>query len=247
MSIQLQLRRGTTAENNGFTGAPGEVTVDTTANLLRVHDGSTVGGTIAGKVYTAGTGLTVNASDEFSVADNGISALQLNVSGNGAAGEALLSDGDGSFSFGPAGATITDDTTTDSSFYPTLSDSTTGSFTSANVSSTKLFFNPSSGTLNATTFNSLSDEREKKNIETLDSALDKTLSLRGVSFTYTDTDIDSIGVIAQEIEEVIPEVVSTGSDGLKSVSYGNIVGLLIEAIKDQQNQIDELKDQIESK
>ena len=229
MSIQLQLRRGTTAENDGFTGAPGEVTVDTTANLLRVHDGSTVGGVVAG------------------VADNSIGALQLNVDGNGSAGEALLSDGDGSFSFGPAGATITDDTTTDSSFYPTLSDSTTGLFTSANVSSTKLFFNPSSGTLNATTFNSLSDEREKKNIETLDSALDKTLSLRGVSFTYTDTDIDSIGVIAQEIEDVIPEVVSTGSDGLKSVSYGNIVGLLIEAIKDQQNQINELKDQIESK
>jgi len=42
-------------------------------------------------------------------------------------------------------------------------------------------------------------------------------------------------------------VVNTGSDGLKSVSYGNIVGLLIEAIKDQQNQINELKDQIESK
>jgi len=229
MAVQLQLRRGTTAENNGFTGAPGELTVDTTTNLLRVHDGATVGGIIVG------------------VADNSVGALQLNVSGNGTPGEALLSNGDGSFSFGPAGATISDDTATDSSFYPTLSDSTTGSFTSANVSSTKLFFNPSSGTLNATTFNSLSDEREKKNIKTLDSALDKTLSLRGVSFTYNDTDIDSIGVIAQEVEEVIPEVVSTGSDDLKSVSYGNIVGLLIEAIKEQQNQINVLKDQTESK
>jgi hypothetical protein len=48
-------------------------------------------------------------------------------------------------------------------------------------------------------------------------------------------------VIAQEIEEVLPEVVSTNDQGLKTVSYGNIVGLLIEAIKEQQKEIDELK------
>jgi len=96
-------------------------------------------------------------------------------------------------------------------------------------------------TVTANDFNSTSDIRKKKNIETLDSALDKTLSLRGVSFTHNDTGTNSIGVIAQEIEEVIPEVVSTDSDGIKSVSYGNIVGLLIEAIKEQQNEIDELK------
>lgn len=44
MATQVQLRRGTTAENNAFTGAVGEVTVDTTTNSLRVHDGSTAGG-----------------------------------------------------------------------------------------------------------------------------------------------------------------------------------------------------------
>lgn len=181
---------------------------------------------------------------------NGISALnaigtdELKVDGTGSAGQALLSDGDGTLSFGAAGATISNDTTTNSSFYPTLSDSTSGSFTAATVSSTKLFFNPSSGTLNATSFNSLSDERSKKNIETIDSALDKTMLLRGVSYTFKDTEVNSIGLVAQELEQVIPEVVSTGEDGFKSVSYGNLVGLLVEAIKDQQNQIDELKTKV---
>ena len=60
-----------------------------------------------------------------------------------------------------------------------------------------------------------------------------------------------MGVVAQEVEEIIPEVVSLGDpddlDSIKSVSYGNMVGVLIEAIKEQQLQIDELKKQIESK
>jgi len=243
MSIQLQLRRGTSTENDAFTGALGEVTIDTTNNQLRVHDGSTTGGFISGKVYTAGSGLSLS-NDEFSIDQNGVTSTELNVSGTGSAGQALLSDGDGSFSWGAAGATISDDTSTNSSFYPTLSDSTTGSFTAATISSTKLYFNPSTGTLNATVFNSLSDIRTKKNIETLDGALDKTLALRGVSFTFKDTEKNSIGLIAQELEEVVPEVVDTGDDGYKSVSYGNLVGLLVEAIKDQQVQIDELKNKV---
>jgi len=201
-----------------------DVTADDT---IIINDGSTT------KKVTVSNLLTDNIGTD-----------ELKVDGTGSAGQALLSDGDGTLSFGAAGATISDDSSTDSSFYPTLSDSTSGSFTAATISSTKLFFNPSSGTLNATVFNSVSDERRKKNIRTLDSALDKTLSLRGVSYTFKDTEVDSIGLIAQELEEVIPEVVSTGDDDLKSVSYGNLVGLLIEAIKEQQEQIDELKNKL---
>jgi hypothetical protein len=50
-----------------------------------------------------------------------------------------------------------------------------------------------------------------------------------------------VGVIAQEMEKIIPEVVTTNDRGLKTVSYGNLIGVIIEAIKEQQNQIDELK------
>ena len=73
-----------------------------------------------------------------------------------------------------------------------------------------------------------------------DKALEKVTQLRGASFIKDGK--ESIGVIAQEVEEVVPEVVVTGKDeeGLKSVAYGNMVGLLIEAIKEQQIQIDKL-------
>ena len=97
------------------------------------------------------------------------------------------------------------------------------------------------GDVVAQNVNSLSDERVKDNIETIESALDKTLALRGVSYTMRASGNRSVGVIAQEIEQVLPEVVTTSPDGIKSVSYGNIVGLLIEAIKEQQQQIEELK------
>jgi len=65
--------------------------------------------------------------------------------------------------------------------------------------------------------------------------------MRGVSYDWIENGNSEVGVIAQEVEEVIPDVVSTNDQGIKSVKYGNLVGVLIEAIKEQQAQIDELK------
>jgi hypothetical protein len=88
-----------------------------------------------------------------------------------------------------------------------------------------------------------SDRRVKDNIQTVDSALDKVLNLRGVYFTRKGSEKRNLGVIAQEIEEFLPEVVFTDDspEQMKSVAYGNIIGLLIEAIKEQQEQIEKLK------
>jgi len=83
-----------------------------------------------------------------------------------------------------------------------------------------------------------SDKKLKENIETLDGK--KVLDMRGVSFTRKDTGKESSGVIAQEIQKVAPELVHD-TEGTLGVSYGNLVGYLIEAVKDQQKQIDELK------
>ena len=92
-------------------------------------------------------------------------------------------------------------------------------------------------------YGTASDERIKTNIKTIENALDKTLLLRGVQ--YNDIRIEpeknKIGLIAQEVELIIPEVVQTGEDGMKGIEYQNLVGLLIEAIKEQQKQINELK------
>jgi len=94
-----------------------------------------------------------------------------------------------------------------------------------------------------------SDARVKDNIEPIENALEKVISLRGVSYNRKDTDDKSrkIGVIAQEVLPIIPEVVSKDQNGNYSVAYGNMVGLLIEAVKEQQKQIDELKYLLENK
>ena len=87
-----------------------------------------------------------------------------------------------------------------------------------------------------------SDERLKSNIETIPNALNKVLQMRGVNFEKNGH--KSMGVIAQEVEKIIPEVVSTeNKDGEEylGVAYPNMVGVLIEAIKDLQKQVDELK------
>ena len=76
-----------------------------------------------------------------------------------------------------------------------------------------------------------------------DGSINKTLLLRGVE--YNDIRIEperkKIGLIAQEVELIVPEVVRTDDEGLKSIEYQNLVGLLVEAIKDQQKQINDLK------
>ena len=87
-----------------------------------------------------------------------------------------------------------------------------------------------------------SDRRLKRNVETINNAIDTVSNLRGVTFEKDGR--NSLGVIAQEVEEVLPEVVHTTQDGMKAVAYGNIVGVLIEAIKEQQEQINQLTLQV---
>ncbi len=108
--------------------------------------------------------------------------------------------------------------------------------TSANY---KLLVN---GRIKTNAINESSDERYKKEIQTIESALSKTIALRGVMYkwrtdkfaeSFTDTTLQ-IGLIAQEVEKILPELVETDLDGYKSVEYSHIVALLIEAIKDQQ-------------
>ena len=97
------------------------------------------------------------------------------------------------------------------------------------------------GTVAATHFDSLSDLKLKTNIKTIESGLDKVSKMRGVTFNRDDK-LDS-GVIAQELEEIAPELVKTADDemGTKSVAYGNMVGYLIEAVKELKVELDNHK------
>jgi hypothetical protein len=95
------------------------------------------------------------------------------------------------------------------------------------------------GSITATQYTSTSDISLKENVSTIENALEKVLSLRGVEYDRVESGEHQIGVIAQEVEKIIPEVVY--GNEIKSVAYANIVALLIEAIKEQQKEIEELK------
>lgn len=86
-----------------------------------------------------------------------------------------------------------------------------------------------------------SDKRLKKNISTIDHGLEKVTALRGVNYKLLRDNTSHVGLIAQEVEEVVPEVVSEDANGMKSVNYGALVGVLIEAVKELSGEIENLK------
>ncbi len=95
-----------------------------------------------------------------------------------------------------------------------------------------------------------SDERLKDNIELISNPIEKVQSLKGVTWNWNDNadelqqSLPNVGVIAQDVEKVLPQLVTDRDSGFKGVDYAKLTGLLIEAIKDQQKQIDELKSKI---
>lgn len=102
-------------------------------------------------------------------------------------------------------------------------------------------------------YNQLSDIRYKTNIRRIGGALDRVEALQGVTFDWRRGEYPGIefddarqaGLIAQEVEKVLPEAVTRDSDGNLSVSYTSLVPLLIEGMKEQQKQIDELRELVE--
>jgi len=164
MATQVQFRRGTSTENNSFTGALGEVTVDTTNDTLRVHDGSTAGGFQSAKL-TGTQDITLNNQADLRFGDSDGShyvALQApgTVSSNvtftlpaadGSSGQAMVTDASGNLSFDAAGATISADTSTDTDFLLYFAATTSGALTAVKQDS-GLLYNPSSGTLTSAAF-----------------------------------------------------------------------------------------------
>ena len=136
--------------------------------------------------------------------------------------------------------TITDETTANASYYPMLSVGTS-SGNSANVSSTKLTFNPATGLLVSTDYNSSSDMTLKQDITLINNPLDIISQLTGFGFTWKDSKQKAYGLSAQEVEKVIPEIVKDRPDGTKGINYMNLTAFLIEAIKDLKQEIQELK------
>jgi len=104
---------------------------------------------------------------------------------------------------------------------------------------------------NVTAYGSVSDIRRKENVEIIPNAIDKVKTLDGITFNFKDKPEERMtGVIAQQVMEVLPEAVyeheTIEKEQTYAVHYGNMVGLLIEAVKEQQKQIEELKEEVSS-
>ena len=135
---------------------------------------------------------------------------------------------------------FTDDTTT-GVFSPV-----DGELTFVSTGSSILNVNSSgiivTGITTSTDFNSSSDVTLKKDIYTIGNGLSLVEKLRGVKFTWISDDRPSVGVIAQEVEQVLPELV--GGEEQKAVNYNGLIAVLIEAVKELSAEVKDLKDQL---
>ena len=211
--------------SKGGTGVTAATYCSLTAN---------VSGTLP--VSNGGTGAFTLAANNV-ILGNGTSAVQ--GVAPGANGNVLTSNGTTwvSSAAGASGATLTNDVTTNATQYIGMSRSISGAWTAAYVADSELYFNPSTGTLFSVQFQSLSDQNVKTNVQTITGAVDTVKSLRGVEFDWRESGLKSSGVIAQEIERVLPHLV-TEENGVKSVNYMGVIGYLIEAVKELSDKLE---------
>lgn len=102
----------------------------------------------------------------------------------------------------------------------------------------------SNGTVYATHFDNVSDIKFKENVTEITSSKDIICSLNPVSFNWKDTGEKSFGLIAQEVEKILPEIVHYKTDETKTVSYIQLIPFLIQIIKEQQKQIDDINSKL---
>jgi hypothetical protein len=230
-TIQLAINdlesRKATIVSPSFTGYPLAPTAANTVSNTQIA-------TTAYVNNKANSGVTFSHSitgSAGSVANTGITGLITNAQIDSVANTKIT---------GVIGPAITNDGSSSSTNYVTFTTQTSGTQTVANVSSSKLTFVPSTGTLSATVMTSTSDENLKENIVEISDALNTVMQLKGVEYNWKDNGEKGIGLIAQDVEKILPYLVSENENG-KSVMYSNMIGLLVEAIKQLKQEIDSLK------
>jgi len=295
MAKLLKLRRGTTSQHSSFTGAEGEVTIDTSKDTAVVHDGSQAGGrplaredlnnvannTVRDKVNAATDSNTFTDADHSKL--NGIeasatadqTAAEIRTLVESASNSNVFTDADHTKLNGIETSATADQTASEivaliasQSIAPTNVSATgkigrdsTDYITFTNNSRMDVYINNSNefrfesdgdfhadGDVVAFSSTTASDSRLKTDISTINDALGTVGKLRGVSYKWLRNGQKDIGVIAQEVEEVVPEVVKTkttlgldGEEEMKTVDYGKLVGVLINAINELKSEVEELK------
>jgi trimeric autotransporter adhesin len=227
--------------------------IDTKNTTLGTYTASleTKNSTLATYTGSVNTSITALQNKDLTLATTGSNTFTGTISINsGTTGFLTLgaSNSYGSISSGGSGATIylngatRGGTTTAAS--NTIVVATDGEFyiTNGAANSTKFLLASNGNTTISGTFTENSSLRYKENVETIKYGLDKVLQMRGVTYDKKDNGVKEMGVIAEEIYEVLPELVLKNEEGeVDSVSYGRITAVLIEAIKDLKKEIEDLK------
>ena len=193
-------------------------------------------GTVTATLFS-GSGASLTTLNASNLSSGLVATARLASSGTADATTFLRGDS----TWASAAVSITNNTTTDDTFYPIFTSVTSGSIVGANTSSSKLTFNPSSGLLTSTDYNSSSDITLKENFTPIVNPLDIISQLEGFGFNWIDTKEKSYGLSAQQVESVLPEVVRVRPDGTKGINYLNLIAFLVEGIKDLKEEIRQLK------
>jgi hypothetical protein len=205
---------------SGIVSGSSQVDVMSTTNISRLATtgSNTFTGTISINSGTTGF-LTLGASNSYGSISSGGSGATIYLNGATRGGTTTA-----------ASNTIV--VATDGEFY----------ITNGAANSTKFLLASNGNTTISGTFTENSSLRYKENVETIKYGLDKVLQMRGVTYDKKDNGVKEMGVIAEEIYEVLPELVLKNEEGeVDSVSYGRITAVLIEAIKDLKKEIEDLK------
>lgn len=221
--------------HDSTTGFVANEHIDHSTVSITAGNGLTGGGTIAATRTLnigAGTGITVNA-DSVQISDNGVGATQLNVAGNGSNGQYLGSDGDGSFTWTsvPAGYSVANSS---NNRILTSVDSTNGN------AEANLTFDGSTLTV-AGTINETSARRFKENIVSLEDSLSKTLQLNPVEYDWIKDGKHDIGLIAEEVNEILPGLVHKEDGEIQGIHYSRLTAILIGAVKELTARVVELE------
>ena len=234
-SFAFQNSTGSFLSSEALNVASGKSFMVNGTNVLTASQvlGKSIGGTSAGDIVDTNSAQSLTNK---TISGGTLSGTLNAGGGNGSSGQYLQSTGSG-----VQWATLNVDATATQNGNSNVTVASNANVTVNTAGNLCATFDTSNNLTVVGTVTAQSAMALKDNIETIPDALARVLNLRGVEFDYKSNGTHNIGVVAEEVEAEFPCLVHTDNDGVKSVAYQNIVGVLIEAIKDLKSEIDQLK------